>query len=155
MLGPFEAKQFSDVEGAWAAAEEGEGLVDFARAHLSDVRSWLCALARSRFPSVRWQVYASLSGATGLPWAENILRDGLDDPDAYARRRAVLALSEHAVGDLGEIALALCHDVDPYMRRAAIGIAKAHGDVKTIQEVRSVLEKDPNELVRAALERDD
>jgi hypothetical protein len=65
MLGPFEAKQFSDVEGAWAAAEEGEGLVDFARAHLSDVRSWLCALARSRFPSVRWQVYASLSGATG------------------------------------------------------------------------------------------
>lgn len=79
------------LELCWAISEEGEELADYAREHVDECMAVLNYLARSPNPSVRWQVYDVLS--LGGERAEQLLRDALDDPDPYSRRRAILALT--------------------------------------------------------------
>lgn len=80
------------IERCWLLAEEDEWLADHVRKKPSQYIQLLTMLARSKYSGVRWQVYASLeeAGSPGI----HILEAGTTDPDAYARRRAMLALAK-------------------------------------------------------------
>lgn len=80
------------IEKCWLLSEEDEWLADHVRENPSQYVKLLTTLARSKYPSVRWQVYASLeeAGCVGI----DILEVGSTDPDAYARRRAIFALAK-------------------------------------------------------------
>lgn len=118
--GPLPADLLSDVESCWAWSEEDESLADYAREHIDECWPVLLQLIRSPDPSVRWQVYDVLGGAG--PRAEALLRAGLDDPDPYSRRRAILALARLRPADAGQIASRFANDDDPYIRLAATAL---------------------------------
>jgi HEAT repeat protein len=92
---------FKDIEWCWAISEEGEELADYAKGHVEQCREALRRLATSTHRDVRWQVYSVLGVAGHRPEAERLLRAGLDDPDPYCRRRALLALARLAPHDAG------------------------------------------------------
>lgn len=120
MIGPLESSSVRDLQLIWAAAEEGEELLDFARSRLAAVQPWLMELSRAPEAAVRWQVYDALLDAAGSPWAEAILRGGISDPDPYARRRAFLALCSSGPADCAELVDTLSRDSDAENRRIAI-----------------------------------
>jgi len=106
----------------------------------------LQSLARSKNPSVRWQVYVALEKA---PFGRDILRDAIaSDGDSYARRRAIgtymkLAMREGPVRDevLGLLSTWL-RDPDEYVRATA---------VNGIGRLLSSAASDPSEVVRKNL----
>jgi hypothetical protein len=115
--GPLDKTMLGDVELCWAISEESEDLADYAREHVDICWPVLLQLIRSDDAIVRWQVYDVLGHAG--PRAEALLRAGLDDPDAYGRRRAILALARLHPADASQIATRFANDDDPYIRLAA------------------------------------
>jgi hypothetical protein len=136
------------LECCWAISEETEDLATFARDHIKECWDTLQALVVSRNPTVRWQVYSALDAAGER--GEALLRQGLADPDLYARRRALLALANvgpHDAKDLVE--QYLDHD-DPYMRLAAITMANTLGDPDFARHVHERMRHDSAAFVREA-----
>ena len=99
------------IEKCWLLSEEDECLADHVRKNPSHYLGLLTALAKSNYPSVRWQVYASLEGAS--PIGADILESGSADPDAYARRRAIFALAKAKPGFVLDKIDEFCSDPDP------------------------------------------
>jgi hypothetical protein len=109
--------ELNDLEVCWSISEESEELADYAREHAAATWETLVRLAKSELPQVRWQVYDALSSSGER--ADEILRAALDDPDAYARRRAILSLARIRPGDAVSLAERFEHSDDPYIRSAA------------------------------------
>lgn len=105
------------VAACWAISNESEVLADYARDHLEECWPVVVTVARSSFPNARWQAYDVLPHAGER--AEPVLREGLDDPDPYCRRRAILALARLHPADAAAIARRFTEDDDEYIRRAA------------------------------------
>lgn len=111
-------EEIKNVELCWSISEETEDMADFAREHIERCRQPLSLLAQSSFPQVRWQVYSVLGSAGS--GAEGLLRAGLEDPDAYCRRQAILALARLRPPDAGALADRFAEDQDPYIRQASV-----------------------------------
>jgi HEAT repeat protein len=77
----------------------------------------LLRLFHSKYSQVRWQVYDVL-GYAGSPAIE-LLMTALDDPDAYARRRALLALVRLCPLEQKSLAKKFANDPDSYNRSIA------------------------------------
>lgn len=105
------------VETCWQMSEEDEDLADYAKANLASCWPTLTRLIASHFPEVRWQVYEVLG--EGGNKAESWLRRGLDDENAYCRRRALLGMAKVAPQDAKTIAGRFVNDLDPYIRQIA------------------------------------
>jgi hypothetical protein len=112
------------LEEAWRLSEEDQDLKDIAEGDLDSYATALRKLARSKEPTVRWQVYAALGKAS---FGRDILRDAVaQDADSYARRRAIgaylkLATRDEAVRDevLGLLSGWL-RDPEEYVRVTAV-----------------------------------
>jgi hypothetical protein len=117
-----EARQtfFPQIELCWRISEETEDMADFAKEHVQDCWPVLVRLVHSEFPEVRWQVFAVL--ASGGRQAETLLRAGLNDPNTYCRRRALIALGQFGPKDALELKTRFLQDSDPGMRQAAASI---------------------------------
>lgn len=110
--------QLQQLELCWQVSEESEELAEYARAHYVDCWPLLLELAKSKNPRVRWQAYAVLPA--GGTVSERALRQGLEDPDAYCRRRALLALAQLHPQDAPELRARFRQDPDPYIRQVAL-----------------------------------
>jgi HEAT repeat protein len=142
------AGELSDLELCWAISSEDETLADFAGGHLERCWGVLRQLAASRRQDVRWQVFSVLASAG--PRAEGLLRAGLDDPDPYARRRALLSLAHLAPANARQLAERFLRDPDPYLRQAAIEMARAAHDARFMREAVRQLREDDVEHVHEA-----
>lgn len=136
----------AELAACWAASEEGEELCDFAKSHASECLPVLERLSESSLPACRWQVYDAAAFA-GVP-GETIIRNGLTDPDSYARRRAVLALSKLGPRDACSLAVSLIKDPDPYMRQASIELILICEDLEFKERSLTELSEDPVAHVR-------
>ncbi len=134
----------------WSAAQEDEELLGCASERLLECWPILQALAQSHLPGCRWQVYEAVAGLGAQ--AEPILRQGLSDPDEYARRRALLSLARIGPRDAQALAESYLKDPDPYMRQAAINMVLASPDVSFQRHALSLLRNDPADHVRSAAE---
>lgn len=114
---PVTGEAIKDIELCWAISEETEDMADFARENIEECWQTLSLLAQSSVPQVRWQVYSVLGLAGGK--AEDLLRAGLEDPDAYCRRQAILSLARLSPADARELADRFAQDPDPYIRQAS------------------------------------
>ena len=132
----------------WSADQEDEELLQFAADHPRDCWAALQSLAKSNLPGCRWQVYEAVA-SMGAP-AEPMLRLGLADPDAYARRRALLSLARLRPADARLIAEMFLKDPDPYMRQAAIEMVRVAADASFQRDALDVLRQDPVPHVRKA-----
>jgi HEAT repeat protein len=132
----------------WQASEEGEELVEYTKNRISECWPVLEALAESKLPACRWQVYEA-AGAAGSK-AEHLLRKGLKDADAYARRRAIFALARLRPHDAPMLAESLMRDPEPYIRQAAIEMVLATEDEAFKTRALRVLASDAVEHVRRA-----
>jgi hypothetical protein len=103
------------LEKCWLLSEEDEWCAEHVRKNPSHYLELLTALAKSKYSSVRWQVYASLEAAG--PVGLHLLESGMTDPDAYARRRAILALAKAQPSMVLHRMEELCHDPDEVNRR--------------------------------------
>ncbi len=121
--GSLSDDELSDIELCWAISEETENLADYAREHLDQCWDTLRRLARSDDPAVRWQVYDVL-GSAGRR-ADDLLRRAIEDPDPYSRRRAILSLARIHPPDAKRLAQRFAHDDDPYIRTAALELARS------------------------------
>lgn len=103
------------IEKCWLLSEEDEWCAEHVRKNPGHYLDLLMALSKSKYPSVRWQVYASLeeTGSVGV----HLLESGLVDPDAYARRRAVLALAKARPAVVLQKMNEFCNDPDEVNRR--------------------------------------
>lgn len=129
------------IDKCWAISQEGEHLADYARAHIDLCWDVLCLLTESEDSNTRWQVYDVLSCAGQK--SENLLKKGLQDPDDYCKRRALLSLARLCPNDAKEIAEHFCQHQDPYMRQAAFVMATASKDSIFIDHIRQQLLQDP------------
>jgi len=111
------------LEMCWQISEEDQEFVDYSRANLTACWPALLHLATSRFAEVRWQVYEVLGDAGSR--ADSLLRDGLQDNDAYCRRRAILSLTKLSLPDAKEIAARFVNDTDPYIKQAAMELDRS------------------------------
>lgn len=102
------------IEKCWLISEEDERLSEHVKANPKQYLGLLAKLAHSEFREVRWQVYDCL-GEVGLP-VSPILERGTADPDAYARRRAILALARIAPEEFLKRFDKYCKDPDPHNR---------------------------------------
>lgn len=134
------------IDKCWAISHEGEHLADYARTHIDLCWDVLCLLTESEDSSTRWQVYDVLSCAGQK--AENLLKKGLQDPNDYCKRRALLSLARLCPNDAKEIAEHFCQHQDPYMRQAAFEMATASKDRIFINRIRQQLLQDPISHVR-------
>jgi len=105
----------ADLERAWSLSEETEDLLEFAKLHTSDCWSVVTALAKSKDARVRWQIY-DVAGSIN-PEGKAILWRGLEDSDAYCRRRALLAFGRPDSATLASIVQKLADDPDPTIQR--------------------------------------
>ena len=137
------------IEFCWAISEECQEMSDYARDHLREALPALAVLATSNNRTVRWQVYAAMD--EGGREVTDLLVRGLDDPDDYVRRRAALALAGKPV-DVAPFVDRLRADTDPYIRRAAIELARRSGDRVLCVRLVEALARDPDEYVRGAVE---
>lgn len=137
-----------DIEKCWSLSEETEELLEHTKNNLTKYWPILLRLATSDDPRVRWQVYSALEA--GGSRAETILRNGLCDPDAYCRRRAILALAHIGPADSKQICDRLISDNDPYIRQAALEMALASSDQTYIHKICAQLLGDNVEHVREA-----
>jgi HEAT repeat protein len=141
---------FAILAECWSISQEDEELLSFASDHLDSCWSTLQALAGSSLQGCRWQVYEALAGA-GQP-AEGVLRQGLSDQDAYARRRALLSLAKLRPSDAHDLARRFTKDPDPYMRQAAIEMVLVSADQAFQRNTLTALREDPVDHVRKAAE---
>ena len=139
------------VDKCWAISEEGEHLADYARCHIDLCWNVLCLLTESTYSSTRWQVYDVLSCAGQK--AENILKKGLQDPDDYCKRRALISLTRLYPNDAKEIVGQFCQHHDPYIRQAAFDMAIATKDPAFIDRIRQLLLQDPIWHVRKKISK--
>lgn len=139
----------TEVEQCWSMSACGQDMQDFARDHLPDVLPALRVLATSGDPIVRWQVYASASEGGG--GVVDFLLKGLDDPDAYTRRRALLGLVGKPL-DVAPIVDRFIVDEDPYLRQVTVDLAFRSGDERLCARVVEVLSQDNVDHVRRAAE---
>ena len=111
---------YPQIELCWQVSEETEDLVECARKHIEDCWEVVQQLAHSRQPDVRWQVFSVLptAGRRGEP----LLRAGLNDSDAYCRRRALMALGELGPEDALELKKRFLQDSDAGVRHAAASL---------------------------------
>lgn len=146
--GTMTSKMLDGIERCWAISEETEDLADFAKDNVTTSLPYLCFLAGSESPAVRWQVYEALStaGKSGEP----LLRRGLKDVDAYARRRAILSLATLRPSDARDLAEAYMQSDDPYIRLAAVSMVAVSDDVAFIEECKHRLLGDEIGFVRDA-----
>lgn len=102
------------IEECWLLSEEDEVLAEQVAIRPSRYMSLLSKLAKSIYPNVRWQVYASLENAdqTAVPMLEN----GSTDPDPYTRRRAILALARVQPSKVIHKIDEFCNDPEPNNR---------------------------------------
>jgi HEAT repeat protein len=106
------------------------------------------ALSRSPLAECRWQIYDAAGAAAAT--AETLLRRGLGDVDAYARRRAIMCLARLRPRDARELAASLVSDPDAYIRHAAISLILVAGNDEFIVSALGKLLKDPVDHVREA-----
>lgn len=137
------------IDKCWAISEEGGHLADYARIHIDQCWDVLLLLTESEYSDTRWQVYDVLSSAGQK--AENLLKKGLQDPDDYCKRRALLSLARLYPNDAKEIADQFCRHENPYMRQAAFKMAIASKDTAFIESIRQLLLQDPAWHVRKAV----
>lgn len=140
-----------EIELCWAISEEEEELSDFAQSNLDQCWNVVCDLASSERSEVRWQVYKVL-GAAGVR-GEALLRRGLEDPDAYSRRRALLSLAALRPGDADKLAEKYAKDSDRYMRLAAVDLAGVAPSSDARQRAVQFLLSDADDHVRAHARR--
>lgn len=114
------------IARCWEISEETEELLDFAKNNTSKCWRTIEALVKEGGASARWQAY--VAAAAGGTLAESLLRNALNDPDPYARRRGALALARLKPTDSRHIAETLLIDEDPYLRQAAIDFVLATQD---------------------------
>ena len=129
------------VDKCWAISEEGGHLADYAKCHIDLCWDVLCLLTESAYSSTRWQVYDVLSCAGRK--AENLLRKGLQDPDDYCKRRALISLARLNPHDAKEITERFCKHECPYMRQVSFDMAIASKDTIFIERIRQLLLQDP------------
>jgi HEAT repeat protein len=141
-------RDLDDIAFCWAISEENEQLADYARDHVERCWASLRHLAGSAPKEARWQAYDVL-GFAG-PRAEALLRAGLDDPDPYCRRRALLSLARLAPADARSLATRFLRDADPYLRQAAIEMVLAANDAAFAREAGQHLLADEAAHVRDA-----
>ncbi len=141
-------EELEDIARCWAISEECERLADYAKDHIDRCWETLRYLVHSRYTEARWQAYEVL-GRAG-PQAEDLLRVGLADPDAYCRRRALLSLARLRPADAKQLAARFLQDADPYMRQAAIAMVLATNDAGFMREARERLLADEADHVRDA-----
>ncbi len=146
-------KAIQYIDKCWAISDEGEHLADYARTHIDLCWDVLCLLTKSEYSSTRWQVYDVLSCAGQK--AENLLKKGMQDPDDYCKRRALLSLVRLSPNDAKEITNRFCQHQDPYIRQAAFEMAITSKDTIFIERIRQLLLQDPIWHVRekAALQQ--
>ena len=101
----------------WAISHEDEVLADDACEHPVECWDAVVSVAHSPLPDARCQAYDALSYAGEREGA--VLQSGLDDPDSFCRRRAILALARLHRPDANEIAERFINDDDEYIRLAA------------------------------------
>ena len=147
---PVSLETLAALAVCWSAANEDEEMLEFARDHLESCWPTLEALAGSKLPGCRWQVYEAVSHAGHR--ASGILRRGLSDPDPYACRRALLALARTAPADAPALSEAFIDDRDPYLRLASIAMLSASPDLEFRRKALSRLASDPIDFVRSAAE---
>jgi hypothetical protein len=135
------------LEEAWRMSEEDEDLKEIAEADLDLYAGALRKLARSKEPTVRWQVYVALGNAS---FGRDILRDAIArESDSYARRRAIGAYldlatrDETAYGEVLGLLSAWLRDSDEYIRSTAL---------TGIGELLSSAGSDPSWVVRNNLQ---
>src|SRR2546429_8207812 len=148
MQGTITSEELTNLQLCWKISAEDEVLCDFAKEHVEECWFTLEALSASEIPEVRWQVY-SAAGSRGKA-AGDILRRGLGDPDTYARRRAILALSAIRPTDADILAAEAAKDPDPYVRQAAIDLIRSAEDSEVKRAVVNALLNDPVDHVRRA-----
>lgn len=146
--GNFILRDFRYVEACWIISEESEALADYAKEHVEDCWEALMFLVDSPFWNVRWQVYTVL-GVAGSR-AEQILRVGLEDPDAYCRRRAILSLANLRPVDIDKLTEQIIGDQDPYIRLVAIDLVRQSVDKQLRLRVKERLLGDGVVFVRDA-----
>jgi hypothetical protein len=144
----IDADDLRDLAFCWAISEEDESLAAYAAEHLARCWPAVTAMTQAAEPAVRWQAYSVL-GAAGVR-AEPYLRSGLDDPDPYCRRRALLVLAVQNPDDAADLAQRFLSDPDPYLRLAALEMARVSGDPAVVRRAREQLAIDDAPFLRAA-----
>ena len=129
------------IDKCWSISADGEYLADYARNHIDLCWNGLRLLTESAYANTRWQVYDVLSCAGRK--AEKLLKKGLQDPDDYCKRRALISLARIYPDDAKEIADQFCRHQDPYIRKAAFDMAIASNDTIFIDRIRQILHRDP------------
>jgi HEAT repeat protein len=137
------------LELCWAISEEGEELLEFTIGHIDECWPTVQALAKSDLPVCRWQVYDAASAAGKK--AELLLLKGLKDDDAYARRRAVLALARIKPDNARKLTEDIVKDSDPYVRQVSLEMAAVANDPEFITKISEILLADDIEHVRKAV----
>jgi hypothetical protein len=145
-------KELQALDLCWAISEETEPLLEYAQSHLAQCWLALSELARVGQPDTRWQVYSALGAAQERPGAESLLREGLDDPDPYCRRRTLISLARFKPVDARQLAERFLGDSDPYLRQAAIEMVRVSSDAEFMRRKRQQLLKDATWHVRQAAE---
>jgi hypothetical protein len=135
-----------DIELCWAISNEGGHLERYAEEHIDQCWEILSYLVTSIYPDARWQAYSVL-GFAGQR-AETLLRAGLEDPDSYCRRRALLSLANLEPQDAKQIAEQFLINADPYLRLAALTMVQASKDTEFISRVKEQLSEDNADFVR-------
>lgn len=132
MLQPsFTDEELYLVETCWEISEEDEDLADIARGNVLECWGMLCRLSQSQRPDVRWQVYDTIpsAGQQALP----ILMEGLNDSDAYCRRRAILALVRLDPGYSKTLGARFLTDADQEIAKLARQLASVGQQPKRIK----------------------
>jgi hypothetical protein len=113
----LDEETFRLLEFCWEISEEDETMADHAKDCGEKCRPVLRRLARSRASTVRWQVF-DVVGSLEKPEI-NLLVAGLNDADAYCRRRALLALARADHLEAKKQAIRFTNDSDPQTKRIA------------------------------------
>jgi HEAT repeat protein len=148
--GPLTNATVELLAECWAASEELEELHDYAVDHIDECWPAVKLLTTSDLFDCRWQAYDAAAAAGSE--AESTLRQGLQDPVEYVRRRALVALARLGPRDAKEIAEPLLQDPNPHTRQAAIVMVMVAGDEQFKRQSLEMLLRDPVEHVRKVAE---
>ncbi len=145
----IDPSELSLLVECWIASEEDEELLERLRGQVDDCWKMMETLATLAPPACRWQLYEVAS--TGNSKAEMFLRNGLNDTDSYARRRAILSLARRNPDDAQKLAETLMIDSDPYIRQAAVEmIIAAKDEAFKMRALRTLMEDNAPNVRNAA-----
>ncbi len=139
------------IEFCWSISEETEDLAEYAEINIDKCWKVLGLLKDSGDKDVRWQVY-SVFGKAGIK-AERFLREGLKDPNAYCRRRALLSLAKHRPKDAEDLGEKFMNDSDPYIRQASIEMILVSKNEEFKNKAKAILLKDNAKHVAKAAKK--